>query len=59
MGPAVNSAQAESNAYVSADERFIVIVSDERPGGLGGDDLWVSERGADGGVRSCLPNVVV
>lgn len=49
LGPAVNSAQPESNAYVSGDERFIVIVSDNRPGGLGGDDLWVSERTADGG----------
>ncbi|HEX8691897.1 MAG TPA: hypothetical protein VF746_05740 [Longimicrobium sp.] len=48
LGPAVNSPQAESNAYVTPDERAIVIVSDSRPGGLGGDDLWLSVRGADG-----------
>lgn len=39
----INSAAAEYDPYVSPDERYLVFAS-LRPGGLGGADLYVSER---------------
>ena len=44
----VNSALDEFNAFVSADDRFIVFSSYGRLDGLGGGDLYWSERGPDG-----------
>jgi len=41
-GPGVNSSAFEFNAYVSADERFIIFGSQGRPGETGGGDLYVS-----------------
>lgn len=47
-GPGVNSAgYAESNPHLSADGTQLFFTSN-RPGGYGGNDLYVSSKGADG-----------
>jgi Tol biopolymer transport system component len=43
LGPAINSKHSELDAYVAPDESYIVFTSN-RPGGLGGGDLYVSTR---------------
>jgi hypothetical protein len=43
VGAPVNSPASESNATLSPDELSIYMTSD-RAGGLGGTDIWVSER---------------
>lgn len=43
----VNSPYHESTASYSPDGRTLYFVSD-RPGGLGGRDIWISTRAADG-----------
>jgi hypothetical protein len=43
IGPPVNSAAGEMNAAFSPDELSLYFTSD-RAGGLGGLDIWVSER---------------
>ena len=43
LGPAVNSPAVDGAAHLSPDEDYIVFGSD-RPGGLGGDDLYISVR---------------
>ena len=43
LGPTVNTAFDEGNPAFSRDEHFLFFQS-VRPGGLGGVDLWVSER---------------
>jgi len=48
LGPAVNSERDEFNAFVSADEEFILFSSFGRSDGQGGGDLYVSFRLADG-----------
>lgn len=48
LGPGINSAVDEGDIYVSPDETYIIHVSAERPGGLGGADLYVSFRQDDG-----------
>jgi Tol biopolymer transport system component len=47
IGTSVNSEHWELDPYISPDERLIVFASN-RPGGLGGFDLYVSYRGDDG-----------
>lgn len=47
MGPPVNTPYWESQAALSPDGRVLFFASD-RPGGLGGADLWQSRRLADG-----------
>lgn len=47
LGPAINTAYAESNPYVSPDERYLIFFSD-RPGGYGRSDLYISVRQGDG-----------
>ncbi|MFO8058654.1 MAG: hypothetical protein R6V10_15315 [bacterium] len=44
LGPPVNTEHNEMNASVSPDGDFIIFASD-RPGGQGGTDLWMAERG--------------
>lgn len=41
LGEAINTEHAESNPYIAPDESLLVFASD-RPGGLGGQDLYVS-----------------
>ncbi len=46
LGPAINSSHSELDAYVAPDESCIIFASD-RPGGLGGGDLYISSRRND------------
>ncbi len=48
LGPGINSTADEGDIYVSPDETYIVHVSAGRPDSLGGADLYVSFRQADG-----------
>jgi len=43
LGPGVNSEYSDFAPVISADGNFLYFTSD-RPGGLGGQDVWVSER---------------
>lgn len=43
LGPVVNSSAADNNPTLSADELSLYFASD-RPGGLGGTDIWVARR---------------
>jgi Tol biopolymer transport system component len=43
LGPAINSSANDQNASLSRDGLSLYFVSN-RPGGLGGTDLWVSRR---------------
>jgi WD40-like Beta Propeller Repeat. len=47
MGPNVNSRYWDTQPSLSADGRTLYFIS-ERPGGLGGYDIWRSKRGDDG-----------
>lgn len=47
LGPQLNTPERESDAFVSADEEFMIVTS-ERTGGLGGADLYLSRRNNDG-----------
>lgn len=44
MGPSINTVHTEWHAAISADLLTIFFISD-RPGGFGGTDLWVAQRG--------------
>jgi Tol biopolymer transport system component len=57
LGAGVNTAGFEHDAWVSPDETLMVFIARDPPGGLGGADLFVSRRGADGtwGPRRLLP----
>ncbi|MEM9313788.1 MAG: hypothetical protein AAGA95_04115 [Pseudomonadota bacterium] len=48
LGPGVNSEMHEGDIFVSPDESYIIHVSSDRPGGLGGADLYISFKQADG-----------
>lgn len=48
LGPAVNSAFPEFNAYVSPDEQFLIFSSIGREGEYGGGDLYISTRDEKG-----------
>ena len=43
LGAAVNSVHNEGAAHIDRDERYILFGSD-RPGGFGGDDIYISYR---------------
>lgn len=47
LGSAINTDASESDAYVSPDERFMIVTSG-RAVGLGGADMYFVERGKDG-----------
>lgn len=44
LGDRVNSAGSEPDVYVDPAERFLIVTSTDRPGGLGHDDLYISLR---------------
>jgi hypothetical protein len=44
LGPPVNTGHNETNASIASNGDFIIFTSD-RPGGLGGTDLWMARRG--------------
>ena len=48
LGPGVNSAKGEFNAFVDPSERYLLFSSFGRPDQIGGGDLYISERQADG-----------
>ena len=48
LSDAVNSKRWEFNAYVAPDESYLIFTSFGRPDDLGGGDLYVSVRAADG-----------
>ena len=48
LGEGVNSEYGEGDIFVSPDERYLIHVSGGRPDGLGGSDLYISFREADG-----------
>lgn len=48
LGTGVNSAGAEFNAMISADDRMLLFTAWGRDDGPGGGDLYVSHRGDDG-----------
>src|SRR2546426_10908058 len=43
LGPVVNSSALDANAGLSPDEHTLYFISN-RPGGLGGNDIWMSRR---------------
>jgi len=43
LGPVVNSSALDANAGLSPDEHTLYFISN-RPGGLGGNDIWTSRR---------------
>jgi Tol biopolymer transport system component len=47
LGPLVNSSALDANAGLSPDEHTLYFISN-RPGGLGGNDIWMAHR-------QCLP----
>lgn len=47
MGPPINTKYNDANASVSADGKKLFFVSD-RPGGIGGYDIWMSRLGPNG-----------
>lgn len=48
LDPAVNSAAWEFNAFVTADERFILFTSYWRKDDTGGGDLYICTKNDDG-----------
>jgi hypothetical protein len=48
LSDSVNSTLYEFNAFVSSDDSFIIFTSYGREDGLGGGDLYISKKGADG-----------
>lgn len=47
LGPVVNSTAGDNNPTLSPDELSLYFASD-RPGGLGGTDIWVARRASPG-----------
>ncbi len=47
VGPPINTKHSDANASLSADGKKLFFVSD-RPGGMGGYDIWMSELGPNG-----------
>src|SRR5919198_4659997 len=45
LGPSVNTQYSELHLAISSDELTLFFAS-SRPGGFGGDDLWVAQRPA-------------
>lgn len=48
LGPSINTAYDETDAFIAPDESFLIFTSVERPDGLGGGDLYISFRKSDG-----------
>lgn len=48
LGPPVNDEHSQSDLWVSADERVMILVVTDHPDGLGGDDLYLSRHDGDG-----------
>src|SRR5207244_12766557 len=48
LGPPVNTRAGEYEAFVTEDERMVLLAATKRPDSLGGYDLYVSHKQADG-----------
>jgi WD40-like Beta Propeller Repeat len=48
LGPPVNTGAGEYEAFVTEDERMLLLAATKRPDSLGGYDLYVSHKQADG-----------
>lgn len=48
LGRMVNSQYGESSPRISADGNQVYFFSSDRPGGRGGEDVWVANRGTNG-----------
>ncbi|MEM8800852.1 MAG: hypothetical protein AAGF15_12340 [Pseudomonadota bacterium] len=48
VGSGVNSTFNEGDVFVAPDESYMIFVSNGRPDGLGGNDLYISFRTAEG-----------
>lgn len=48
LGEAINTEHSEPDVYVDPEERFAIVTSTGREDALGGDDLYLSVREADG-----------
>ncbi|HEX2340795.1 MAG TPA: hypothetical protein VHI98_09975 [Vicinamibacterales bacterium] len=48
LGDAINTPADEYEAFVTPDERTMILMSSGRPEGLGAGDLYISTRGAEG-----------
>jgi len=56
LGPTVNDSLGQTDLIVSADGRRMVLVVTDRPGGLGGDDLYaLTRQGTSWGAPVHLP----
>jgi hypothetical protein len=56
LGPTVNDSLGQTDLTISADGQRMILVVTDRPGGLGGDDLYaVSRRGTEWGSPVHLP----
>jgi len=44
LGPEVNSASQEFGPWISADGLTLLFAAIDRPGGMGGGDIWISTR---------------
>jgi Tol biopolymer transport system component len=48
LGNRVRTTSGESEPFVSPDESYLIFISQTRPGGIGGWDLWITFREKDG-----------
>ncbi|MFC2086202.1 OmpA family protein [Bacteroidota bacterium] len=52
MGGHINSNQDDYIPVVTPDGKRLYFVGSERPGGMGGEDIWFSDKNADGSWKS-------
>jgi Tol biopolymer transport system component len=48
LGPAINTSFSEPDVYIDPAQRFLILARTDDPNGVGGDDLYVSMRTAEG-----------
>ena len=48
LAPPINDEHSQSDLWVSADERVMVLVVTDHPDGFGGDDLYLSRKDGNG-----------
>lgn len=48
LAPPINDEHSQSDLWVSPDERVMILVVTDRPGGFGGDDLYLSRDDGSG-----------
>jgi Tol biopolymer transport system component len=48
LGTAINKGYNEAHPYIAPDESYMIFDAQNRPGGVGGSDLYISYRNDDG-----------